>query len=220
MAACGNEQNANKAKGEAFCCQARALGADVALFPELWNMGYSPAKRTERRKWQAQAIPADGPFVTHYRKLAKKLKMAIALTYLEQWSTGPRSGPRASLRMARASPTLASPIKQVNKGLPSRLFTSTSTLATVALSVPTLGEQMTSTPSIWRALPAASTACLKCSGPASSETSIRSHSEASGGNCGCCCNRYTPRAKAMMFDRIEVCSEQDGLGLTVQGGCG
>ena len=49
-------------------------------------------------------------------------------------------GIAASLRMRRASPTVASPIRQVNMGLPSCLFDSTSALAMLVLSVPILGE--------------------------------------------------------------------------------
>src|SRR5690348_13696862 len=41
MTACGADQDANLAKGEAFCRRARAWGADVALFPEMWNIGYT-----------------------------------------------------------------------------------------------------------------------------------------------------------------------------------
>ncbi len=37
----GNDQAANRSKGEAFCRQAREMGADIALFPEMWNIGYN-----------------------------------------------------------------------------------------------------------------------------------------------------------------------------------
>ncbi len=118
MTACGNDQAANLAKGEAFCRHAHATGADIALFPEMWNIGYTPYIPPEqeqfdlwraperwfdgaissyaslqhaREQWQAQAIRRDGPFVTHFRMLAKELQMAIALTYLEQWDGAPRN---------------------------------------------------------------------------------------------------------------------------------
>ena len=115
MAACGNDQSANLAKGEAFCRRASAMGADLALFPEVWNMGYTPP-RTEscevwrgpqrwqsdpkphpplpdhiRQQWQAQAVGPDDAFVAHFRSLARELKMAIALTYLERWPGAPRN---------------------------------------------------------------------------------------------------------------------------------
>jgi predicted amidohydrolase len=41
MTACGDDQAANQAKGESFCRRAKDLGADLALFPELWNIGYT-----------------------------------------------------------------------------------------------------------------------------------------------------------------------------------
>lgn len=39
---CGADQAANLAKGDALCRRARAMGADIALFPEMWNIGYTP----------------------------------------------------------------------------------------------------------------------------------------------------------------------------------
>ena len=37
MTACGSDQEANLSKGEAFCRQASEMGANIALFPEMWN---------------------------------------------------------------------------------------------------------------------------------------------------------------------------------------
>lgn len=94
MTACGNDQAANLRKGTAFCRKARAMGADVALFPEMWNVGYQffTEETPEAKKaWAAQAVTADGPFVSHFRALARELEMAIALTYLQQWEGGPRN---------------------------------------------------------------------------------------------------------------------------------
>jgi N-carbamoylputrescine amidase len=111
-----DNQDANLAKGEAFCRRARDVGADVALFPEMWNVGYTsfapeatvetdlwkaperwrgdeafPDLREARERWQAQAIDTDGPFVSHFRVLARELRMAVALTYLQRWPGGPRN---------------------------------------------------------------------------------------------------------------------------------
>jgi predicted amidohydrolase len=41
MTAHGTDQDANLAKGEAFCRRAQQMGADIVLFPEMWNIGYS-----------------------------------------------------------------------------------------------------------------------------------------------------------------------------------
>ncbi len=120
MASHGPDQEANLAKGEAFCRQARQMGADIALFPEMWNIGYTgygpdlpddavsdlwraPGRwaegevsrfetlREERERWQAQAISRDSAYITRFRGLARELDMAIAVTYLEQWHNAPRN---------------------------------------------------------------------------------------------------------------------------------
>ena len=93
MTACGTDQDANLVKGETFCRQASEMGANIALFPEMWNIGYTfydPDQPGAREDWEAQAIDQDGDFVTHFRDLARELKMAIALTYLERWPGAPR----------------------------------------------------------------------------------------------------------------------------------
>ena len=94
VAACGDDQAANLSKGELFCRRARDMGADIALFPEMWNVGYTvpdPAREDERLRWQAKAIDREHSFVLHFRELARELSMAIALTYLEQWPGAPRN---------------------------------------------------------------------------------------------------------------------------------
>jgi N-carbamoylputrescine amidase len=94
MAASKNDQAANLAKGETFCRCASAMGADVALFPEMWNIGYTsydPGQPGAREAWQDQAIDHDSPYVTHFVALARELDMAIALTYLQRWAGAPRN---------------------------------------------------------------------------------------------------------------------------------
>ncbi len=100
------DQDANLAAGEAACRQAKTDEADIALFPEMWNIGYTPydvsvfdpafdaSKKEDNPKqaeWVARAIPTDGPFVAHFQALAKELDMAIALTYLQEWPGLPRN---------------------------------------------------------------------------------------------------------------------------------
>jgi len=115
MVSYGTDLVANQQKGEAFCRRAHAMGADIALFPEMWSIGYTPANPTpptppdlwqapERQAelflapmpdlgltWQGQAIGRDHPFILHFQALAKELNMAIALTYLEEWPGAPRN---------------------------------------------------------------------------------------------------------------------------------
>ncbi len=89
----GADQDANLAKGEEFCRKAKDLEADLALFPEMWNIGYFPAPVDAggRQEWQRQALGLDGLFVKHFRSLAAELDMAIALTFLEEWEPAPRN---------------------------------------------------------------------------------------------------------------------------------
>lgn len=88
----GDDREANQAKGEEFCRRARDMGADIALFPEMWSNGYSlPKEGAARAEWQAQAVPRDSGFVTGFQTLARELNIAIALTYLEKWDGAPRN---------------------------------------------------------------------------------------------------------------------------------
>ena len=106
MTSHGNDQDANLAKGIEFCRKAGTQDADLALFPEMWNIGYTPylpetmevnfdphhPKYGEAiREWQAQAIDSDSAFIQQYRNLARELQMAIAVTYLEKWPKAPRN---------------------------------------------------------------------------------------------------------------------------------
>ena len=79
----------NLQKGIDACKQAKAMGADLALFPEVWSNGYSLPDSAEGM--QKIAVPHDGAFLNAYRDLAKELDMAIAVTYLEQFSPLPRN---------------------------------------------------------------------------------------------------------------------------------
>jgi len=118
MIASGNDIAANQAKGDAFCRRAKAMGADIALFPEMWSVGYTPAVATITSGpsddlyrapelwsgsgadvgmpdlveiWRGLAITRDHPFVLHFQQLAVELEMAIAITYLEAWDEYPRN---------------------------------------------------------------------------------------------------------------------------------
>ncbi len=94
MVSCAMDQRANLLKGEEYCRRAAQLDADIALFPEMWNIGYQRYDAGEegaRERWIASAIPRDGEFVHHYRRLARELGMAIAITYLESWEPLPRN---------------------------------------------------------------------------------------------------------------------------------
>lgn len=82
--------NGNLEKGITSCKKAKEMGADIALFPEMWSNGYRIYDRPVAQ-WQAEAIPADGEFVRAFGKLAKELDMAIGITLLEQYENAPRN---------------------------------------------------------------------------------------------------------------------------------
>lgn len=79
----------NMEKGIEYCKKAKKLGADIALFPEMWSCGYHIPHEME--KLNELAIPADGEFVIRYEELAKELDMAIGITFLERCKPRPRN---------------------------------------------------------------------------------------------------------------------------------
>jgi N-carbamoylputrescine amidase len=94
MAGAGFDQDANLAKGDAFCRRAANMGADLALFPEMWNIGYEfydKALAGDLERWKERAIGQDSAFFRHFQGLAQELSMAIAITYLERWPGRPRN---------------------------------------------------------------------------------------------------------------------------------
>ncbi len=80
----------NREKGMLSCKKAREMGADLALFPEMWSNGYRIYDRPTA-EWKAEAIPADGAFVRAFGRLAKELDMAIGMTFLERCGDNPRN---------------------------------------------------------------------------------------------------------------------------------
>ena len=79
----GEDTEENLALGLAACRRAAELGADIALFPEMWSCGYRiPQPLLELR---ALAVAADGAFVSAFGRLAGELGMAVAITYLERF---------------------------------------------------------------------------------------------------------------------------------------
>lgn len=77
-------------KGVLFCRKAKEMGADVALFPEMFSNGYRIYDRPVS-DWVQEAIPADHGFVRAFQALSNELNMAIGITLLEEYETGPRN---------------------------------------------------------------------------------------------------------------------------------
>lgn len=77
-------------KGVLFCRRAKEMGADAALFPEMFSNGYRIYGRPAS-EWIREAIPADHAFVKAFQALSEELNMAIGITLLEKCGTGPRN---------------------------------------------------------------------------------------------------------------------------------
>ncbi|ULQ58622.1 carbon-nitrogen hydrolase family protein [Brucepastera parasyntrophica] len=91
MAPTGSRKG-NLEKGLLFCKQAKEMGADLALFPEMWNIGYSfPQDDSGFSAWAEKAIGINSDFLAAVKGQAKQLHMAIAITYLEKWPGLPRN---------------------------------------------------------------------------------------------------------------------------------
>lgn len=65
------------------------MGADIALFPEMWNIGYAfPSNIAELK---TSAIDRSSEFISAFICLSKELNMAIGVTYLEKYEPLPRN---------------------------------------------------------------------------------------------------------------------------------
>ena len=73
--------------GTAACQKANDMGADIALFPEMWSDGYFLPQ--EEGAVDALAITADSEFICAFRELAEELQMAIGITFLEKHDPKP-----------------------------------------------------------------------------------------------------------------------------------
>lgn len=80
----------NVEKGIAACREAKAMGADIALFPEMWSCGYDICEPPVE-EWSCKAIGLDSEFSAQYQALAAELDMAIAVTLLEKYEPKPRN---------------------------------------------------------------------------------------------------------------------------------
>ena len=73
--------------GTSACRKAKDMGADIALFPEMWSDGYFLPQ--EEGAVDALAITADSEFICAFRELAEELQMAIGITFLEKHDPKP-----------------------------------------------------------------------------------------------------------------------------------
>ncbi len=75
-------QKENLQKGLAYVEKAKKMGADIVLFPEMWNNGYYIKSNFEQLV--KEAITLDSQFIKEFQKQAKTLNIAICITFLEK----------------------------------------------------------------------------------------------------------------------------------------
>ena len=89
-----NHVETNLEKAESFCREAATKGADIALMPEMWSIGYTrfdPNKAESKKAFYEDALEKDSPTITHFADLAQELRMAIGVTYLQTLQPLPRN---------------------------------------------------------------------------------------------------------------------------------
>ena len=82
-------QEGNMHKGLEWCRQAKAAGADLALFPEMWSCGYDMERPLSELR--ENAVGREDTFVQVFQDAARELDMAVAVTYLERYEPMPRN---------------------------------------------------------------------------------------------------------------------------------
>lgn len=76
----------NLDKGVRNCIKAKEMGADIILFPEMWSNGYNLNEGFEK-----DAITLHSKFIESFKELAKKLEVAIGITFLEKTDDKPKN---------------------------------------------------------------------------------------------------------------------------------
>ncbi|MBQ7875660.1 MAG: carbon-nitrogen hydrolase family protein [Clostridia bacterium] len=72
----------NLKKGLEYCHIAKEKGCDIAVFPEMWSVGYHIDENIDKLK--SDAIGVGDVFVASFKNKAKELNMAIGITFLEK----------------------------------------------------------------------------------------------------------------------------------------
>jgi predicted amidohydrolase len=75
------------------CREAKNRGADLVVFPELWSIGFAacPVDMAGMQAWEDSAIDEKSQFFQGFMKLARELKLNMAITYLEKHFPKPRN---------------------------------------------------------------------------------------------------------------------------------
>ncbi len=75
--------------GTDACVRAKEMGADIALFPEMWSDGYAIPQ--DAALLDRLAVANDSDFVRRFGELSAQLQMAIGITFLEKHDPKPRN---------------------------------------------------------------------------------------------------------------------------------
>lgn len=80
----------NLRRGLDACERAARTGADLVVFPELWQTGYAPCPEdpVAARGWADLAVEDTGPWLTEFRKAAARHRIAVVSTYLRAERSG------------------------------------------------------------------------------------------------------------------------------------
>lgn len=85
-----NNSDESLIKGIEACKKAKKLGADIAVFPEMWNIGYE-MPNDNINIWMQKAISENDNYLLRFKKLAEEINMAIAITFLEKTDDLPKN---------------------------------------------------------------------------------------------------------------------------------
>lgn len=101
--AIANNINMNLELGLNYIGEAKKLGADIVLFPEMWSNGYEPPYdeafknpfdenyKNERQKWLNEAVDEESEYVKAFKRIATELEIGIVITYLSKGNTSPQN---------------------------------------------------------------------------------------------------------------------------------
>jgi predicted amidohydrolase len=72
--------------------EAKALAAEIVVFPEMYSNGYArfdPDEPLSRARWEARAERLDGEFVAKFREAARLHRLHVVATFLERAAPKP-----------------------------------------------------------------------------------------------------------------------------------
>ena len=97
------EPEENIRRGVRYIQEAKAQGADLVLFPEMWSNAYAPPfeeawddpfrpdREKERCRWRKQAVTPDGVYVSAFREAARASGIGVCITCRSTGDAAPRN---------------------------------------------------------------------------------------------------------------------------------